>query len=41
MATNKKSHPEWVRGLKHFMTPKLKNEYPSHPEWVRGLKLFE
>ena len=35
---NMRSHPTWVRGLKHgeecYQLPKER----SHPTWVRGLK---
>ena len=33
-----KSHPTWVRGLKHiYFCPRTSYEQ-SHPTWVRGLK---
>ena len=34
-----RSHPEWVRGLKHGHVASLVECLLSHPEWVRGLKL--
>ena len=35
---SQKSHPTWVRGLKHnALTEKLR-QMSSHPTWVRGLK---
>ena len=36
--SNAKSHPEWVRGLKHHATDERTTDTGSHPEWVRGLK---
>ena len=33
-----KSHPSWVRGLKHDTRMVRKNLFKSHPSWVRGLK---
>ena len=35
-----KSHPTWVRGLKHDEIIVEANETQSHPTWVRGLKLL-
>ena len=35
-----KSHPMWVRGLKHCHNPHSCQKHWSHPMWVRGLKLF-
>ena len=35
---NGKSHPTWVRGLKHAVTTEGVLETLSHPTWVRGLK---
>ena len=32
------SHPMWVRGLKHNITPLNGCRPMSHPMWVRGLK---
>ena len=34
-----KSHPTWVRGLKHDKMNTLGSIEQSHPTWVRGLKL--
>ena len=34
----KKSHPTWVRGLKHALLDGDNNFSESHPTWVRGLK---
>ena len=34
-----KSHPTWVRGLKHRATMLRLVHRASHPTWVRGLKL--
>ena len=34
----KKSHPSWVRGLKHHATIAYNDSIKSHPSWVRGLK---
>ena len=33
-----RSHPEWVRGLKHAHLVADWTNPTSHPEWVRGLK---
>ncbi len=33
-----KSHPSWVRGLKHKASTIQKWKNWSHPSWVRGLK---
>ena len=33
-----RSHPIWVRGLKHGSNIQRKSSEPSHPIWVRGLK---
>ena len=38
-AMEKKSHPTWVRGLKHSLVNFKIDVYKSHPTWVRGLKL--
>ena len=35
-----KSHPVWVRGLKHVLICYNVSISPSHPVWVRGLKLI-
>ena len=35
----RKSHPEWVRGLKLTDANFGVFNAKSHPEWVRGLKL--
>ena len=35
---NMRSHPTWVRGLKHLFYHRLKVAQKSHPTWVRGLK---
>ena len=35
---NMRSHPTWVRGLKHYITLHRQNKKTSHPTWVRGLK---
>ena len=35
-----KSHPTWVRGLKHFGSRPICSKKESHPTWVRGLKLY-
>ena len=35
---NMRSHPTWVRGLKHFVTGGFTTYKLSHPTWVRGLK---
>ena len=34
-----RSHPTWVRGLKHLGVNVLTTGCSSHPTWVRGLKL--
>ena len=34
-----RSHPMWVRGLKHLTWQKKQSRLTSHPMWVRGLKL--
>ena len=34
-----KSHPMWVRGLKHLFDVHYTIDSVSHPMWVRGLKL--
>ena len=34
-----KSHPLWVRGLKHHYFQNQPCKHWSHPLWVRGLKL--
>ena len=36
----KKSHPVWVRGLKHEIPTDILHTFVSHPVWVRGLKLL-
>ena len=36
---NMRSHPTWVRGLKHVIRPLAIALLGSHPTWVRGLKL--
>ena len=33
-----KSHPTWVRGLKHNVLFFCFDDAKSHPTWVRGLK---
>ena len=33
-----KSHPMWVRGLKHLKIDHASTQLRSHPMWVRGLK---
>ena len=33
------SHPAWVCGLKHSLTPLIRCRRLSHPAWVCGLKL--
>ena len=33
-----KSHPMWVRGLKHVSMVGIAEDVESHPMWVRGLK---
>ena len=35
-----KSHPTWVRGLKHRLRAIRHAFEASHPTWVRGLKLL-
>ena len=35
-----KSHPTWVRGLKHLCCNMTAAHHKSHPTWVRGLKLY-
>ena len=35
---NMRSHPTWVRGLKHCNLAKKQAAQWSHPTWVRGLK---
>ena len=35
---NPRSHPAWVRGLKHLVLVLSEGECESHPAWVRGLK---
>ena len=34
-----RSHPMWVRGLKHVVADMPFRPQQSHPMWVRGLKL--
>ncbi len=34
-----RSHPTWVRGLKHPLPDLMQPQRKSHPTWVRGLKL--
>ena len=36
---NMRSHPTWVRGLKHIRYDLFCVLRVSHPTWVRGLKL--
>ena len=36
-----RSHPVWVRGLKHTQERVINAMSKSHPVWVRGLKLTE
>ena len=36
---NMRSHPTWVRGLKHVARTLQVPKQVSHPTWVRGLKL--
>ena len=36
---NMRSHPTWVRGLKHSIVLNMQPSKLSHPTWVRGLKL--
>ena len=38
---NMRSHPTWVRGLKHLLVVDDFHEVVSHPTWVRGLKLLK
>ena len=33
-----RSHPTWVRGLKHVIHHRVIYLMVSHPTWVRGLK---
>ena len=35
---NMRSHPTWVRGLKHQSGMQQHQQKESHPTWVRGLK---
>ena len=35
---NMRSHPTWVRGLKHNFLLFYLLHLKSHPTWVRGLK---
>ena len=35
---NMRSHPTWVRGLKHISDVDISANTMSHPTWVRGLK---
>ena len=35
---NMRSHPTWVRGLKHESAVLYACHDESHPTWVRGLK---
>ena len=35
---NMRSHPTWVRGLKHPNISSYVYKPMSHPTWVRGLK---
>ena len=35
---NMRSHPTWVRGLKHYIFNHFPTAQRSHPTWVRGLK---
>ena len=35
---NMRSHPTWVRGLKHKHLKLMVLIFLSHPTWVRGLK---
>ena len=37
-AADGRSHPMWVRGLKHHVDVGLDLPCWSHPMWVRGLK---
>ena len=39
--THLRSHPVWVRGLKHRYGGDGMGFRLSHPVWVRGLKLEE
>ena len=36
--SQQKSHPMWVRGLKHNCYKTTLGNIASHPMWVRGLK---
>ena len=36
--TMPRSHPTWVRGLKHYSVVASLLDELSHPTWVRGLK---
>ena len=38
---NMRSHPTWVRGLKHLIVVRTDKRQASHPTWVRGLKQHE
>ena len=38
--STKRSHPMWVRGLKHDSHTFSALSNQSHPMWVRGLKLI-
>ena len=38
---NMRSHPTWVRGLKHNTDDNFILHNVSHPTWVRGLKLVK
>ena len=40
-ALKRKSHPMWVRGLKHIQYNETNTINTSHPMWVRGLKLVQ
>ena len=37
---NMRSHPTWVRGLKHVLHLTSRTFLWSHPTWVRGLKPY-
>ena len=37
---NMRSHPTWVRGLKHLRPEYATTLKSSHPTWVRGLKRY-
>ena len=37
-AEGQRSHPTWVRGLKHTEVVMIIGNHTSHPTWVRGLK---